>query len=171
MSWKSASMKEPVSPLPSQVVPLRSHAAELLWILKVLTLSNQLQDTDVTGGLFKSVCSQSQSSQNIFQTYLWCPHFFSTELSAAADQHLCGVFFGFFCKKHVRLCVHVQWLTPPSRCQIKAWKMAWRKKGGVALAGCGLSYVINTLQLRRFMLLNIPGRVRLTATCGNMICF
>lgn len=53
-----------------------------LRILKVLTLSNQLQDTDVMG-LFKSICSQSQSSQNIFQTHLWCPHFFSMELSAA----------------------------------------------------------------------------------------
>lgn len=171
MSWKSASMKEAVSPLPSQVVPLHSHAAELLRILKVLTLSNQLQDTDVTGGLFKSVwdCKQSKHVPN---TSLM-PSLFSTELSAAAYQHLC-VFcclFFFFGEKHVCLCVHVQWLTPPSQCQIKAWKIALREKGGVALAGCGLSYVINTLQLRRFMLLNIPGQVRLTATCGNMICF
>lgn len=30
---------------------------------------------------------------------------------------------------------------------------------------------INTWQLQRFMLLNIPGQVRHAATCGNMICF
>lgn len=77
--WKSLSLSPQSNPHTLQ------SCCRTLRILKVLTLSNQLQDTDVRG-LFDSICSQSQSSQNIFQTHFWCTHFFSIELSAALQD-------------------------------------------------------------------------------------
>lgn len=57
-----------------------------LQILKVLTLSHQLQDTDVTGLSVNTfnICSQSQSSQNIFWAHPWHPHFFHRSVSSSA---------------------------------------------------------------------------------------
>lgn len=151
-----------------------------LQILKVLTLSHQLQDTDVMG------LSESRWILSIYAVKVWAVKtyfrhssdiltFFHTSVSSSAG---CGCISAHVCVSVCErgqvcmcLCVHVQWLTFPSWCQIKAWKMVWSKKKGVSLASRSFSYLIDTMQLQRFMSPNIPGWVRLTATCGNMICF
>lgn len=114
-----------------------------------------------------AVRSQSQSSQNIFQANLWRPQFFHRRVRSSVRRGCISVCACVTDRRSRR----TLWLTLPSWCQIKAWQMVASQKKGTSLATCSFSYLIDTLQLQRFMSRSIPGWVRLTATCGNMICF
>lgn len=147
--WNSLSLSPQSSPHTLQ------SCCRTLRILKVLTLSNQLQDTDVRG-LFDSICkvrAVKTYSKHIFDALT----FFHRTVSGSARHGRIS--------SRARACV--------GEMSDKSMKNGGEKKrgGGVALTSCSFSYMINTLQLQRFMLLGIPERVRLTATCGNMICF
>ena len=72
----------------SRVVTLCSHAAEVLRILKVLTLSHQLQDTDVTslGEYFQYMQSESEQSKHIQSASLTASLFFHRTVRSSARR-------------------------------------------------------------------------------------
>lgn len=101
-----------------------------LQILRVLTLSHQLQDTDVMG-LSESLWILSIYAVKVRAVKTYSEHIFdaltfSIELSVALlDVDISALICVY---AHMCLRVHTQWLTLHSPCQIKAWKMVWSKK-------------------------------------------
>lgn len=88
-----------------------------LRILKVLTLSHQLQDTDVMGlskcGWILSIYAVKVSavktySKHIFDTLI----FFHRTVSSSARHGRISICACVGVREHMCLCVHVQWLTP-----------------------------------------------------------
>lgn len=133
--WKSLSLCPQSSPHTPQ------SCCRTLRILKVLTLSNQLQDTDVRG-LFDSICkvrAVKTYSEHIFDALT----FFHRTVSGSARHGRISSRARACAGEHMCLCVHMQWLTPPSQCQIKVWKMVGRrKKGGGGGVGGSPSLVV-----------------------------
>lgn len=114
MSWKSVWMKRLVSL--SSVKS--SHCAVMLQKFtdfKSLDIVPSITGHWCHGPIWVSVntfniCSQSQSSQNIFRAHLWCPHFFHRTVSSSARRrhistHLCVC-------AHVPACAHTVINTP-----------------------------------------------------------
>lgn len=103
-----------------------------LQILKVLTLSHQLQDTNVMGlseSLWiLSIYAVKVRAVKTYSRHLFDVRGFSVEVSVVLlDMDVSA----FVCERksvHVPVCVHMQWLTLPSWCQIKVWKMVWSTK-------------------------------------------
>lgn len=120
MSQKSFCLKTSRSSVKSSVC---SHTAE---VLKVLTLSHQLQDTDVTG-LSLSLCEYFQYMQSKSEQSKLIPltsTLFHRSVSSSAVTVSRAV------------------INTPSPCQIKAWNILWSKKKGVSFTICSFSWSI-----------------------------
>lgn len=147
-----------------------------LQILKVLTLSHQLQDTDViclSESLWiLSIYAVKVRAVKTYSRHIFDVHSFSIEVSVALLDVDVSALVCVRKSVHVPACTRAV-INTPFLMSDKSMKncMKYKKKKGISLASCSFSYLIDTMQLQRFMSPNIPGWVRLTATCGNMICF